>query len=136
QAFREISLPLFGLVLVVLPYLPWLPDRIAPLRALAGPIVKIIWLVIAGQVVLMLLAVRAAYAAAYPKRSTRRIFPFAIALITAGICAWAPLRFDRTLTAIALIGASAFSPAAYHRIARVIVAFAGLAAASISRCGL
>ena len=50
EAFLQISLPLFGVAVTIVPYLPWLSDVISPLRALAGPIVRLIWFVVVGQV--------------------------------------------------------------------------------------
>ena len=60
EAFLQISLPLFSLILIVVTYLPWLADEIGPARALAGPIVRIIWFVVGGQVVLTLFSMRSA----------------------------------------------------------------------------
>ena len=48
-------LPLFSLLLLVLPYLPWVADWIPSLRLLAGPGRFLIWVVVLGQVVLLLL---------------------------------------------------------------------------------
>src|SRR5439155_10990354 len=59
DAFLQTSLPLFGLVLTILPYLPWLPDEIDPIRGLSGPVVIVIWGVVVAQVILTLLSVRA-----------------------------------------------------------------------------
>ena len=42
-------LPLFALSLLVLPYLPWIPDLIPPLRLFAGPGRILIWIVVGGQ---------------------------------------------------------------------------------------
>ena len=112
QAFRQISLPLFGLIVVVLPYLPWLPDRVAPLRAFAGPIVNLIWFVIAGQVVVTGFAMHAALRG----RAGRLFNPVTIVLITAAVSAWAARRLDGTLTGIALIGMPAVSADAYHKV--------------------
>ncbi|HTL03235.1 MAG TPA: hypothetical protein VL243_13445 [Vicinamibacterales bacterium] len=59
EAFLQVSLPLFGLALTILPYLPSLPDEIDPIRGLSGPIVRIIWCGVAAQVLITLLSVRA-----------------------------------------------------------------------------
>lgn len=48
-------LPLFGLSLLLLPYLPWIADWIPALRLLAGPGRFVIWVVVLGQVLWMLL---------------------------------------------------------------------------------
>ena len=42
--------PLFGLSVLILPYLPWLADWIPALRLLAGPGRILIWVVVLGQV--------------------------------------------------------------------------------------
>ena len=48
---RELVLPMFALGVLLLPYLPVLPDRWPALQALAGPLAAIVWLsVIALQV--------------------------------------------------------------------------------------
>lgn len=44
-------LPLYALAILVLPYLPWLPDWVPVLRMFAGPGKLIVWLVIVCQVV-------------------------------------------------------------------------------------
>jgi hypothetical protein len=43
-------LPLFALSLLVLPYLPWIPDWLPALRLFAGPGRILIWIVVLGQV--------------------------------------------------------------------------------------
>lgn len=43
----ELVLPLFSLVMLLLPYLPVVPDRIPALQALAGPLGGIVWLSVA-----------------------------------------------------------------------------------------
>ena len=40
--------PLVGLAILVLPYLPWLPDRWPALQALAGPMGWLVWLAVGG----------------------------------------------------------------------------------------
>jgi hypothetical protein len=42
----SLAYPLGGLLLAVLPFLPWLPDRIPALRAAAGPAKGVVWLVV------------------------------------------------------------------------------------------
>lgn len=44
----ELVLPLFALGVLLLPYLPFLPDRLPALQALAGPLGAIVWLAVAG----------------------------------------------------------------------------------------
>lgn len=46
-------LPLFALSLLILPYLPWIADRVPALRLLAGPGRFVIWVVVVGQVLLI-----------------------------------------------------------------------------------
>ena len=48
-------LPLFGLGLLFLPYLPWAADVVPALRLLAGPGRFVIWVVVVGQVLWVLL---------------------------------------------------------------------------------
>lgn len=55
QRASEALLPLFGLSLLLLPYLPWIADWIPALRLLAGPGRFVIWVVVLGQVLWMLL---------------------------------------------------------------------------------
>src|SRR5262249_41090229 len=43
-------LPLFALAALVIPYLPWLPDRLPALQMLAGPAKYIVWLLVLTQV--------------------------------------------------------------------------------------
>lgn len=44
-------LPLYGLWLLVLPYLPWLPDALPVVRVFAGPARYLIWLIVIAQVI-------------------------------------------------------------------------------------
>src|SRR5213593_2911675 len=39
----DIALPLCALSVLILPYLPWLPDRVPVLRAAAGPARYLVW---------------------------------------------------------------------------------------------
>src|SRR5688500_13906361 len=41
---RDLVLPMFGLGVLLLPYLPVLPDRWPALQALAGPLAAVVWL--------------------------------------------------------------------------------------------
>lgn len=49
----DVLLPLFALILLVLPYLPWIADWIPAVRLLAGPGRFVIWVVVLGQVLWM-----------------------------------------------------------------------------------
>jgi hypothetical protein len=46
----ESFLPLYALIVLVLPYLPWLPDWMPVLRVFAGPGKLLVWLIVASQV--------------------------------------------------------------------------------------
>lgn len=50
----DLSLPLFGLAALVVPFVPVLPDRWQVLQALAGPLRDIVWLVVVAQMVWVL----------------------------------------------------------------------------------
>ena len=84
----QIALPLAALGLLVLPYLPWLPDWILPLRALAGPITGVVWFVVAGLVVMSALSMRAALRrrprAAHGTRLLGTMVIFALTVAVAG----------------------------------------------------
>ena len=54
-AATEPLLPLFALLLLALPYLPWLADWIPGLRLLAGPARFLIWVVVVGSMLWILL---------------------------------------------------------------------------------
>lgn len=128
EAFLQISLPLFGLALTLIAYLPWLPDAIAPLRGLAGPIVKIIWFVIVGQVVLTLFDVRASLRG-NARRAGRHVFgTIAILLVTAALSSTAAIRTKGTLTGLALSGDPAFSVLGYHPAVWAMVVLTALTA--------
>ena len=51
RALGPLVLPLFGLVLLLLPYLPYLPDAIPVLQVFAGPLRAVIWLIVIAQLV-------------------------------------------------------------------------------------
>src|SRR5688572_5657667 len=51
----DVLLPLFSLLLLIVPYLPWLADWIPALQLFAGPGRILIWVVVAGQVVWLFL---------------------------------------------------------------------------------
>ena len=52
----EALLPLYALSLLVLPYLPWIPDWIPALRLFAGPGRMLIWIVVVGQMLWVLIS--------------------------------------------------------------------------------
>ena len=45
---RDLVLPLFALIVLLLPYLPVLPDRWPALQALAGPLGAMVWIAVAA----------------------------------------------------------------------------------------
>src|ERR1051325_408495 len=45
---RDLVLPLFSLIVLLVPYLPFLPDRLPALQTLAGPLAAIVWLSVAA----------------------------------------------------------------------------------------
>ena len=51
QRSTDAVLPLYALWVLVLPYLPWLPDWLPILRVFAGPACYLVWLVVIVQVV-------------------------------------------------------------------------------------
>jgi hypothetical protein len=55
DAVADSLLPLFGLSLLILPYLPWLADWFPALRLLAGPGRVFVWVIVVGQVLWILL---------------------------------------------------------------------------------
>jgi hypothetical protein len=50
SASGDTFLPLYALAVLILPYLPWLPDWVPVLRVFAGPGRLLVWLIVAGQV--------------------------------------------------------------------------------------
>src|SRR5574342_531680 len=47
----DVVLPLCALASIAVPYLPWLPDRVPLLQALAGPARDILWIVVCWLVI-------------------------------------------------------------------------------------
>lgn len=103
EAFLQISLPLFSLVLTLVPYLPWVPDQIQPLRALAGPIVKIIWFAVAGQVIITFFSVRSTFRLARSNYGTGVVNAVLAVAIGTALMSIAWLRVRDTLAGLALI---------------------------------
>jgi hypothetical protein len=77
--------PLYALAVLVVPYLPWLPDHVPALRLLAGPGRWLLWAVIISQVV-WILASRAGWNLPRDLRSAsaRRQATFAIFIVSLG----------------------------------------------------
>jgi len=98
DARLQIALPLFALALIALPYLPILPDIVRPLRAFAGPIASVIWIAVAGLVVMTAFAVRRTLLR--ERRSiggTRLAGTLAVLLMTVAVCGTAGLRLRDSL---------------------------------------
>lgn len=49
-AVSALVMPLFALLALTLPYLPWLPERLPVLQMLAGPVKYLVWLLVVTQV--------------------------------------------------------------------------------------
>lgn len=75
----ELVLPLFALAILVLPYLPILPDQLPALQALAGPLGAIVWLTVAALQVWVLWQSRLLTA--------RAIEGWSVTAITLALCA-------------------------------------------------
>src|SRR5690349_6895537 len=86
----ELVLPLFSLVVLLVPYLPWLPDRLPALQALAGPLGAIVWLSVAALQVWVLWQSRLVTARAFEHWSVTSIALalFVSASAVAGLAAW------------------------------------------------
>ena len=75
--------PLCSLAVLLVPYLPWLPDRVPAVRILAGPGRWLLWAVVMGQVIWLF--------------ASRTSWKFPLNRLTG---------FDRRLTSIAIFGVS------------------------------
>ncbi|HYE86441.1 MAG TPA: hypothetical protein VEA16_08805 [Vicinamibacterales bacterium] len=85
----ELVLPLCALSVLIVPFLPVIPDRIPALQALAGPLGAIVWLSVAGLQVWTLWQTRLLTARVIERWSVTRIgiALFAAAAIVAGAAA-------------------------------------------------
>ena len=81
---RELVLPLFALIVLLLPFLPVLPDRWPALQALAGPLGAIVWLSVAALQVWVLWQSRLITARAIESWTLPRI---TIAIVAASMLA-------------------------------------------------
>jgi hypothetical protein len=94
--------PLAATSLLVVPYLPWLPDAVPVLRLLGGPARLLVWIIVLTQVARLLWNLRPAHdaphAEAPPRAAGRPAWqaPAAIALVTFGVCGAAALAFTRS----------------------------------------
>jgi hypothetical protein len=88
--FGELVMPLLALIVLALPYLPVLPDWLPALQVLAGPLVGVIWLAVAGLQLWVLAQARVIAVPAADRwplmRSTAVIF--GATLVVSGIVAW------------------------------------------------
>ncbi|HXG90728.1 MAG TPA: hypothetical protein VNJ02_20605, partial [Vicinamibacterales bacterium] len=89
-------LPLFGLLLLILPYLPVLPDRMPALQMLAGPLRGVVWLVVLTQFAWVLWQARLVRAEWVQRWSVRRV-SLAIAVATVIVSGGAAAKFTRTV---------------------------------------
>jgi hypothetical protein len=85
----ELVLPLFSLVVLLLPFLPVVPDRWPAIQALAGPLGAIVWLAVAALQVWVLWQSRLMTARAIERWSVSAITValFAASVATAGLAA-------------------------------------------------
>ena len=93
-ALADILMPLFGLGVLGLPYLPWLSDWIPATRILAGPGRALVWVIVFGQVMWLLLP---ELARRWPivKPLDRVTSSLAIFAVTLGLYGWAFSRLQR-----------------------------------------
>ncbi|HXG90669.1 MAG TPA: hypothetical protein VNJ02_20305 [Vicinamibacterales bacterium] len=89
-------LPLFGLVVLILPYLPVLADRMPVLQMLAGPLRGVVWLIVLMQLAWVLWQARLLRAEWVQRWSLRRV-SVALALATLIVCGSAAATFTRTV---------------------------------------
>ena len=85
-------LPAFALLLLVLPYLPVLPDVVPAVQVLAGPVRLVIWVIVIAQLVWTLWQARLVRAN-WIQHLTRRQLTLIIAVMTACIAGGAATRF-------------------------------------------
>jgi hypothetical protein len=93
----ELVLPLFALIILLLPYLPVLPDRLPALQALAGPLGAIVWLAVAALQVWVLWQSRSITAVAFEKWSVNGI---TLALFVSAACVAGAAAYRLTGTAL------------------------------------
>jgi hypothetical protein len=89
-------LPLLGLLVLVLPYLPVLPDLFPPLQMLAGPVRGVIWMVVLAQWIWTLGQARIVRAD-WLQRATATRLTLAVGLATATLGGAAAIRFTETV---------------------------------------
>ena len=94
---RELVLPLFALIVLLLPFLPVLPDRWPALQALAGPLGALVWLSVAALQVWVLWQSRLITARAIESWTLSRI---TIAIVVASMLAAGLAAMRLTSTAL------------------------------------
>ncbi len=92
----SLTLPAFALVLLVVPYLPVLPDAVPALQLLAGPLRWIVWLTVAGLFGWTLWQVRIARLDWIARRSVPQVAVL-IAVVTIGAASVAAARLTGTV---------------------------------------
>lgn len=90
-ASGSLVLPTLALLLLVVPYLPVLPDRFPALQTLAGPLGLVLWVIVLTQLVWTLGRARV-IRQDWPQRFNRRQLTTAVALATVVICGGAAAR--------------------------------------------
>jgi hypothetical protein len=94
-AIGPLLLPLFGLLLLLLPYLPVLPDALPALQVLSGPLRIVVWLVTITQLIWVLWQVRLLRADWLQHASIRQLAA-AAGVATALLAGTAALRLANT----------------------------------------
>ncbi|OFW39977.1 MAG: hypothetical protein A3J29_19865 [Acidobacteria bacterium RIFCSPLOWO2_12_FULL_67_14b] len=88
-------LPLFALVVLVLPFAPWIPDRWPALQALSGPMGALVWIAVAGLQLWVLWQARLITPRAIERWTLARVTA-AIFVATVTLSATAAWRLTRT----------------------------------------
>lgn len=91
-----LMLPLFGLLALVVPYLPWAPDQWPVLQILAGPGLWMVWLLVLAQLAWVLWPV-AVPASAWVTRRSLRTQTIAVWLATAAASSIGAARLTHTV---------------------------------------
>ena len=86
----ELVLPLFSLIVLLIPFAPLLPDRWPVLQALSGPLAAVVWLAVAGLQAWVLWQARLITPRAIERWTIGRVLAgiFAATVILSGLAAW------------------------------------------------
>ena len=86
----ELVLPLFSLIVLLIPFAPLLPDRWPVLQALSGPLAAVVWLAVAGLQLWVLWQGRLITARAIERWTIARVATaiFAATVILSALVAW------------------------------------------------